>query len=99
MGIFKKFLGLDSLKCLKAFFVHQHVAFPISSEGIKLIFSKVNVLATYLESWALVALVIVFRFLLNFHPFLLEMIGVNNLRPLLFQTHLKSCNSFFPRRL
>jgi hypothetical protein len=99
MGVFKKLLGLDSLKCPKALFVHQHVVCPIFSEGIRLIFSKVIILVTCLGSWTLLALVIAFRFLLNFRPFLLEMIGVNNLGPLPFQAHLRSRNSFFLRGL
>jgi hypothetical protein len=72
MGVFKRFLGLDSLKCPNPLFVHQHVALPISSGGTRLISFKVIALVACLESWALVAFVITFRFLLNFCPFLLE---------------------------
>ncbi len=66
------------------------MTFPISSGGVRLISSKVIVLVTYLESWALVALVITSKFLLDFCLFLLEAIGVNSLGPLLFQVHLRS---------
>jgi hypothetical protein len=43
----------------------------------------------YLGSWAFVALVNAFTFLLDSCPFLLEAIGVNNLSLLPFQAHLK----------
>jgi hypothetical protein len=80
MGVFKSLSGLDSLECLETIFVHQHVAFPIFRWGIRL----------SLGSWALVALVITFKFLLNSSSFLLEMIGVSNSGPLPFQAHLIS---------
>ncbi len=75
MGVFKRFL-----KYLETLFVHQHVILPISSGGIRLSFG----------SWALIALVITFKFLLNYHPFLLEVIGVSSLESLPFQAHLRS---------
>jgi hypothetical protein len=44
---------------------------PISSGGIGFVFVETNVLTKYLGNWALVALVIIFNFLLNSCPFLL----------------------------
>jgi hypothetical protein len=38
-GNFEKLLGVSPFECLKAFLVRQHVAFPISSGGIRLISS------------------------------------------------------------
>lgn len=93
---FYKLFGLCSLQYLQAFLVHWQVAFPISSGGIWLISLKVIVQATYLGSWAWVAHVIAFKFLLDFCTFLLEMIVVNNLGALLFLIHLKSVQGFFP---
>jgi hypothetical protein len=58
------------------------MVFPIFSGGVGLISMEVIVLAAYLGNQALVAHVIVSKFLLDFHPFLLEMIG--SLGPLLF---------------
>jgi hypothetical protein len=81
MGIFEELLGLNSLKCFEALLVHQHVVFPISNAGIRLIFWEVIALVAYWGSWALVVLVITSMFLLDFCPFLLEVIGVSNLRP------------------
>ncbi len=90
MGIFERFLGPSSLECPKALLVRWQMAFPIFNGGIRLMSSKFIALVTYLGSWALVAFVITSRFLLHSRPFLLEGIGANNLRPFLFQTHLKS---------
>jgi hypothetical protein len=70
--------------------------FPHFNGGIRLISLEVIAPATYLRSWALVALVITSRFLLNFHPFLLEVIGVSNSRPLPFPTHLKLTQKLLP---
>jgi hypothetical protein len=44
---------------------------------------------TYLGNWALMALVIPFRFLLDFHPFLLKAIGGNILGPFFFLSTLE----------
>jgi hypothetical protein len=49
-----------------------------------------------LGSWALVALVIAYRFLLDSHPFLLEVIGVSSLGLVPFKVHLKLFQEFFP---
>jgi hypothetical protein len=43
------------------------------------------VLVAYLENLALVAFIVVSKFLVNFHLFLLEAIGANNLGLLSFQ--------------
>jgi hypothetical protein len=87
------------LECPKALLVRWQMAFPIFNGGIRLMSSKFIALVTYLGSWALVAFVITSRFLLHSRPFLLEGIGANNLRPFLFQTHLKSMWEFFSLRV
>jgi hypothetical protein len=50
---------------------------------------------TYLRNWVLVALVIAFRFFLDFHSFLLEVIKMNSSSLLYFQTHLRLVQEFF----
>ncbi len=89
MGIFYKLLGLSSMVYFEAFFVRLHVVLPISSEGIRVISLEVIVPIVYLGSWALVALVIASRNLLDLHSSLLEAIGVSSLGPLIFQAHLR----------
>jgi len=58
--------------------------FSIFNGGVGLISSKVIVQVAYMGRWALVAHVIVPRFLLDFCLFLLEVIGVNSLGPPFF---------------
>jgi len=43
----------------------------------------------YMGNWALIAFIIVTKFLSNHHPFLLETIGANNFGPLPLDGHLK----------
>jgi hypothetical protein len=50
----------------------------------------------YLRNWALIAPIIVFRFLLNLRPFLLEAIGVTGLGLLPFQVHLMLFRKLVP---
>jgi len=98
MGIFEKLVGPGSLDYFKAPLVCQQVALPISSGGVALISSKVIDPTAYLRSWALVTPIIASKFLLDFCLFLLKVIGVSNLRPLLFQAHLRSTQELFPPR-
>jgi len=51
---------------------------------------------TYLGNWAFVAPIIIVKFLLNHHPFLLEVMQSNNYCPLPFQAHLKLTKKLFP---
>ncbi len=89
MRVFERLLGPSSLECLEALLDCSHAVFPISSGGVRLISLEVITLAIYLGSWALIALVIAFKFLLDFRLFLLEAIGASSLGPLLFQMHLR----------
>jgi hypothetical protein len=77
--VFKWLLSPCFFKCLKAFLVHRQVSLPIFNGGIGIIYIETIALITYLGNWALVAHVIVFRLLLDSHPFLLEVIGANSL--------------------
>jgi hypothetical protein len=77
MGVFERILGLGSLECLEALFIHQHVVPPIFNGGIRSISSKAIDLTTYLRSGALVTFVIASRFSL-------QAIGANGLRPSFF---------------
>jgi hypothetical protein len=53
-------------------------------------------LTTYQRSWALIVLIIVFKFLLIFYLLLLEVIGANNLGTFTFKAHLKSTQELLP---
>ncbi len=78
----------SSLDCPQAPLVCQHVILPIFS-GDQLHFHRAHCIVAYLGSWALIAPIIAAKFLLNYHTFLLEMIGANDFGPFLFQIHLK----------
>jgi hypothetical protein len=97
--IFYKHLGLCSLQCLHAFLVHWKVALPIFSGGIWPISLKLITQIAYMWSWALVAHVITSRFLLDFCPFLLKMIVVNNIRLLISLIHVRLVQKQFPLKV
>jgi len=89
-------LGLSFLDYLYALLMSQHVIFPISYGGFNLICTKLIALAAYLGNWALVAPIIVTKFLLDHCLFLLEAIGVSDFGPFPFQAHLKLAQEFLP---
>lgn len=94
--VFEWLLCLGFFECLKALLMHQHVSLLISNGGIGLIYIETIVSVTYLGNWALVEHVIVFRLLLNSHPFLLEAIGASNSGSFPFHVYLRSFHEFFP---
>jgi hypothetical protein len=73
---------MGSLEHLEALLILGKWLFHFDG-GIRLTSLEVIALVTYLKSWALVEFVITSRFLLDFHSFLLEVIGANRLGPFL----------------
>jgi hypothetical protein len=51
---------------------HKQTSLPITFGGVGLILTFTIAPTTYLGNWALVALIIVVRFMVDQHPFLLE---------------------------
>jgi len=76
IGVLEKLLGLGSLEHLEALLILGKWLFH-SDGGRGLTSLEVIALVTYLKSWALIDFIIIFRFLLDSHSFLLEVIGVN----------------------
>jgi hypothetical protein len=64
--------------------VHQLIFFLIFHGAIDFISTKFIALATYLGNWALVAPIIIVRFLSYHHSFLLKKISANNFGPFPF---------------
>ncbi len=76
--------------------VCKQASLPITFGGIRFISTSTIAPTTYLESWALVGLVIAVRFMVDHCPFLLKALTWvdNNTFP--FQQHLKATCDFLP---
>jgi hypothetical protein len=89
------FVGLiiQPCKCL----VWSPLGFPLgfSPPWLNLISSEVIKLTTYLGRQLFVAPIIALRFLVDSRPFLLEVVGANNLGLLSFQAHLRLVYELF----
>ncbi len=68
----------------EAFLIYQQVALSIFSGVVGLISLKVIASIICVGSWALIALIITSKLLLDYRSFLLEAIGANSSRPLPF---------------
>jgi len=96
MRVLKFFLGPGSLECLKVLLVNRQVVFSTFNGSTRLIFLKVIAPTIFLG--VLVVLIIVFRFWLDYCPFLLEAIGASSLRAALLEVHLRLVwELFFPK--
>ncbi len=74
-----RFIGVP-----EAFLIYQQVALSIFSGVVGLISLKVIASIICVGSWALIALIITSKLLLDYRLFLLEAIGANSSRPLPF---------------
>jgi hypothetical protein len=72
LQVFGHFLGLGYFNSPKLLLPYKQAYFPITFNGIMLIQTTTITPTTYLRSWALVALIIVARFMVDHHPFLFE---------------------------
>ncbi len=72
--VFGCLLGPRSFDSLEGPLACKKICLPIIFGNIELILTITIALITYLGNWALVALIIVFRFMIDQHPFLLEML-------------------------
>ncbi len=94
--MFRRFLGPRSFDSPERPLVHKQVSLPTTFDGIKLILTFTIALTTYLGSWALVALIIIARFMVDQHPFLLEALARINNNTFPFQQHLKATCDLLP---
>jgi hypothetical protein len=85
--VFGRLLGPRSFDSLKRPFVHKQTSLPITFGGVGLISRSTIALTTYLGYWAIVALVIATRFMVDQHPFFLEALNES------ITTHLLSNNT------
>jgi hypothetical protein len=70
--VFIHLLSLGSFDGLEGPLVHKQASFPIAFSGVRFILTSTIAQVVYLGSWALVALVIIIRFMVDQCPFLLE---------------------------
>ncbi len=70
--VFGRLLSPRSFDSPKRPLVHKYASFPITFSGIGLISTSTIAPTAYLRSWALVALIIATRFMVDQYPFLLE---------------------------
>jgi hypothetical protein len=94
--VFGCFLGPRSFDSPERILAHKQTSLPITFGDIELISTSTISPTAYLGSWALVALVIIVRFMVNQRPFLLEALARinNNIFP--FQQHLKVARDLLP---
>jgi len=76
--MFRCLLGLGSFDSRKRFLARKQTSFPITFGGFGVIVTSTITLTTYLRSWALVVSIIVARFMVDQHHFLLEALAQAN---------------------
>jgi hypothetical protein len=97
LQVFIPFLGLGSFDNLEGPLTHKQTFLLITFSGIRFTLMATIVPIAYLGIWALVILIIVVRFMVDQHPFLIEALTriENNTFP--FQQHLKAaCELLLP---
>jgi hypothetical protein len=95
--MFRQLLGLRSFDSLKGFLVCKQVFFLIIFGGIKFILTTTITPTSYLRSWALMASIIVAKFMVDQCPFLLKAITWVNYNTFPFQQHFKvTCDLLSP---
>jgi len=96
LQMFERLLGPRSFNSPKGPLAHKQACFPITFGGIELISTSTIAPTTYLRNWALIALVIVVRFMVDRHPFLVEASTQINNNTFLFQQHFKATCDLLP---
>jgi hypothetical protein len=96
LQMFGCLLGSRSFDSLEGHLAHKKALFPITLGSIGFISTSTITLTTYLKSWALVASIIMARFMVDQCHFLFALVRVNN-NTFPFQQHLKAtCNLLSP---
>jgi hypothetical protein len=94
--MFRRLLGLKCFDNLERPLAYKETSLPITFCGIGFILTTTIASTTYLKNWALIASIIVVRFMVDQCPFLLEALTQvdNNTFP--FQQHFKVTCDFLP---
>jgi len=94
--VFACLLGPGSFDSPERLLVHKQASLPITFSGIELILTSTITLTASLKSWALIALVIANRFMVDKRPFLLQALAQVNNNTFPFQQHLKVACDLLP---
>jgi hypothetical protein len=94
--MFGRLLDLGCFNNPKRFLAYKQASFPITFDGIGLILIATITLVTYLRNWALVASIIVIRFMVDQCPFLFEALTQINNNTFPFQQHFKAPCDLLP---
>jgi len=86
--MFGHLLGLGSFDSPERPLAHKQTSLPITFGGIKFILTSTIAPTTYLRSWALVVLIIIAKFIVNWRPFLLKALTRVDNNTFLFQQHI-----------
>jgi len=79
LQMFERLLGLGSFNSPKGPLAHKQACLPITFGGIELISTSTIAPTTYLGNWALITIIIIVRFMVDQHPFLVEAVTqINN---------------------
>jgi len=96
LQMFGHLLGSRSFNNPEGPLVHKQASLPITFGGVGLISTSTIAPTSYLGSWALVVSVIVIRFTVYQHPFLLKAITRVNNNTFPFQQHLRVARDLLP---
>jgi len=95
--MFRHLLGSKSFDGPKGLLAHKQTFLLITFNGIMLIPTTTITPTIYLRSWAVVASIIVPKFMVDHCPFLLESLAWVDNNTFLFQQHLKTtCDLLLP---
>jgi hypothetical protein len=89
-------LGVGSFDSPKGPLARKQASLPITFGGVGLILTFTVAPTTYLRNWALVAAIIVVRFMVDQLPFLLEALTQVNNNTYIFQQHFKATCDLLP---
>ncbi len=89
-------MGPKSFDSHERFLIHKQTPLPITFSGIELISTFTIARTSYLRNWALVASVIVVRFMVYQRPFFFEALARIDNNTFLFQQHLKVACDLLP---
>ncbi len=94
--IFGCLLGPGSFDSPERPLIRKQTSFLITFGGVRFILTTTIALIAYLRSWTLVILIIIVRFMINQHPFLLETLTWIDNNTFLFQQCLKVTCDLLP---